>query len=269
MPVRGIEALIFDGGLSVVVSSGFRKYLVFGIARLAMVVRLKVMHGPSAGKEIKIVKAPFVIGRQDDCHLRPKSDAISRRHCEMVFGESQVIIRDLGSKNGTYVNGDRIVGDRVLKLGDHLKVGPLEFEVLLDVGLSSEKRPRVAGVKDAALRTGDSSFGEADVSSWLDEPTTAGRTRAPVESETRQFKLEETDRVALAAGTAPETAAATPPAETAPAEAESSSTSMSVEELKRKLESKEVGKLPPRAEATTANSREAAADALKRFFNRR
>lgn len=254
-----------------------------------MVVRLKVMHGPSAGKEIKISKAPFVIGRQDDCHLRPKSDAISRRHCELVFGESQVIIRDLGSKNGTYVNGDRVVGDRVLKLGDHLKVGPLEFEVQFDVGLSSEKRPKVAGVKDAALRSSDSSFGDADVSSWLDEPTAAGRSRPPVESETRQFKLEETDRLALAAGgKAASGKAASGKAETAVSEAkgdaavseadsakseeaksESSSTTLTVEELKKKLESKEVGKLAPRQEATTANSREAAADALKKFFNRR
>lgn len=236
-----------------------------------MVVRLKVIHGPSAGKEIKIAKAPFVIGRQDDCHLRPKSDAISRRHCELVFSESQVIARDLGSKNGTYVNGDRIVGDRVLKLGDHLKVGPLEFEVLFDVGLSSEKRPKVAGVKDAAMRSGDSSFGDADVSSWLDEPAVSGRSRPPVESETRQFKLEETDRLALSAGSgaaAPQTPAAAP-ADEAPKLAESSSTNMTMEELKRKIESKEVGKLQPRAEATTANSREAAADALKKFFNRR
>lgn len=250
-----------------------------------MVVRLKVMHGPSAGKEIKISKAPFVIGRQDDCHLRPKSDAISRRHCELVFGESQVIIRDLGSKNGTYVNGDRVMGDRVLKLGDHLKVGPLEFEVSFDVGLSSEKRPKVAGVKDVALRSSDSSFGDADVSSWLDEPAGSTRTRPPVESETRQFKLEETDKMALAAGKAvaeaPKAAEAgkTPEAAKGPEAAkegaeealksDSSSTTLSVEELKKRLESKEVGKLAPRQEATTANSREAAADALKKFFNRR
>lgn len=240
-----------------------------------MVVRLKVMHGPSAGKEIKISKGPFVIGRQDDCHLRPKSDAISRRHCELVFGETQVIARDLGSKNGTFVNGDRITGDRVLKLGDHLKVGPLEFEVLLDIGLSSEKRPKVAGVKDAALRTGDSSFGDADVSSWLDDPAAQGRTRPPVDSETRQFKLEETDRVALETeakegeAKAGEANVAAPAAEGDAPAGESSSTSMTIDEIKRKLASKEFGKLPPKSETTTANSREAAADALKRFMNRR
>ena len=120
-----------------------------------MLVRLKVMHGPSAGKEIKIVQTPFVIGRQDDCQLRPKSDAISRRHCELVIADSQLIARDLGSKNGTYVNGDRIVGDRVLRFGDHLKVGPLEFEVAIEVGITGEKRPKVTGVKDVALRSGD------------------------------------------------------------------------------------------------------------------
>src|SRR5262245_49005347 len=103
-----------------------------------MSVKLKVTDGASAGKEIKITREQFVIGRGEDCHLRPKSDAISRRHCILVLSQGGgVILRDLGSKNGTYVNEERVEGDRTLKSGDKLKVGPLEFQIVIDVGLGN------------------------------------------------------------------------------------------------------------------------------------
>jgi len=231
-----------------------------------MVVKLKVMHGPSAGKEIKIPKALFAIGRADECHLRPKSDAISRRHCEIEIKEAQAVVRDCGSKNGTYVNGDRVVGDRVLKPGDHLKVGPLEFEVVLEVGITGDKRPKVQDVKDAAMRTSDSSVIDSDISSWLEDEIHRPKPSKPpgVDSDTRQFKLEETDRLALAGTAGPNDS--DEKSKTSTGEA---TVNESLESLKKKLEKREVAKLPPRQEASTATSRDAAADALKKFFNRR
>lgn len=229
-----------------------------------MVVKLKVMHGPSAGKEIKIPKALFVIGRADECHLRPKSDAISRRHCEIEIKESQAVVRDAGSKNGTFVNGDKVVGDRVLKSGDHLKVGPLEFEVVLEVGITGEKRPKVQDVKDAALRTSDSSVIDSDISSWLEDEIHRPKQPAKqpgVDSDTRQFKLEETDRMALAGTNETDEKSKTSTGE--------ATVNESLDSLKKKFEKREVAKLPPRQDATTATSRDAAADALKKFFNRR
>lgn len=223
-----------------------------------MVVKLKVMHGPSAGKEIKVPKGPFAIGRGDECQLRPKSDAISRKHCELVVGDEQAIVRDLDSKNGTYVNGDKVQGDRVLKLGDHLKVGPLEFEVMIDFGITGDKLPKVTSVKDAAMRSGDSSVVDEEISAWLsgDLPAVT-RAAPPMDAETRQFKLEDTDRVALTKRDDKEAAQ------------DSSKSGESPSEIRKRPEKKEPGKLPPRQEATLATSRDAAADALKKFFNRR
>jgi pSer/pThr/pTyr-binding forkhead associated (FHA) protein len=237
-----------------------------------MLAKLKVIHGASAGKEIKITCSPFVIGRADECHLRPKSDAISRRHCELIVQGDQLILRDLGSKNGTEVNGDRIQGERPLKLGDHLKMGPLEFEVLIDVGFTGQKNSKVESVQDAVGRTGESSVVDSDISAWLmaDSPTANRSITSTLSSETRQFRLEETDKVDLKPGVAPETSTAS--AESAASagnkEAGGGKAESSSSELK-KPEKKEPGKLPPRAEAGTANSRDAAADALKKFFNRR
>ncbi|MFO0884621.1 MAG: FHA domain-containing protein [Pirellulales bacterium] len=94
-----------------------------------MQVRLKVTQGSKAGSEIKIPAPKCLIGRSDECHLRPQSEAISRRHCVIITTESEVAVRDLGSRNGTFVNDERINEEAVLLQGDILRVGPLEFEV--------------------------------------------------------------------------------------------------------------------------------------------
>jgi pSer/pThr/pTyr-binding forkhead associated (FHA) protein len=96
-----------------------------------MNVRLKVLSGGSAGKEVKLQEGEFFIGRGDGCHLRPKSDAISRKHCVLLVDDKHVLVRDLQSRNGTLVNGEKIEGDRELRRGDRLTVGPLEFEVMV------------------------------------------------------------------------------------------------------------------------------------------
>jgi len=231
-----------------------------------MFVKLKVTHGPSAGKEIKIPRAQFSIGRGDECSLRPKSDAISRKHCLLLIEANQVVIRDLGSKNGTYVNGDRVEGDRALKPGDHLKVGPLEFEVMIDYGLGGDKRPKVENIAEAASRTFDSNASDADVTSWLEEADDLDKARRAVDPETRQFKLEETDRVVLSdAATTEVVSAKSDTVEKSADESDPGSDSKG----DKKQSKGEFGKLPQRSEAQSATSRDAAADMLKKFFNRR
>ena len=50
-----------------------------------MEVSLKVVVGANAGKELKVPGPKFFIGRAEDCHLRPKSDLISRHHCVLLI----------------------------------------------------------------------------------------------------------------------------------------------------------------------------------------
>lgn len=219
-----------------------------------MIVKLRVMHGPSSGKEIKILYNQFIIGRGDDCHLRPKSDAVSRQHCVIVVTDNQVLVRDMGSKNGTFVNGDRIEGDRPVKVGDHLKVGPLEFEMVIDHGLGGEKRPSVSSIQEAAVRTVDGRVQDTDVSSWLDEFDARDKVRKVADPETRLFKVAEVEEAAQAATADTVT------------EAVADTTTIIPNPAKEK---KEPGKLPKRPEATSANSRDAASETLKKFFNRR
>ncbi len=96
-----------------------------------MKVALKVLGGARAGMVIPITIPQFMIGRAEDCHLKPRSELISRYHCALLVESAYVAVRDLGSKNGVYVNGERIGVEQELKQGDRLAIGPLEFEILV------------------------------------------------------------------------------------------------------------------------------------------
>jgi len=73
----------------------------------------------------------ILIGRHDDCQIRIPAANVSRHHCEVVSGGSGVRIRDLGSSNGTYVNGHK-VDDVELSPGDVIEIGTLLFVVRID-----------------------------------------------------------------------------------------------------------------------------------------
>jgi predicted component of type VI protein secretion system len=61
--------------------------------------------------------------------IRIKSSQVSRRHCEIVEAGGKLTIRDLGSSNGTYVNGKRIHGSAALKPGDEVALGAVTLQV--------------------------------------------------------------------------------------------------------------------------------------------
>jgi pSer/pThr/pTyr-binding forkhead associated (FHA) protein len=94
---------------------------------------LLVVQGNPPGREITIRLPQFLIGRDPDCHLRPASPLVSKRHCAFVIQGDQVLIRDFGSTNGTLVNEQPVKGDRELKDGDELKIGPLHFRAKIEL----------------------------------------------------------------------------------------------------------------------------------------
>jgi pSer/pThr/pTyr-binding forkhead associated (FHA) protein len=90
---------------------------------------LKVAGGTHSGKTIPLAKKRFLIGRGEDCQLRPASEQISRHHCVFSIDEYTVRLRDLGSTNSTYINDSRLHGEVILKDGDKIRVGALNFEI--------------------------------------------------------------------------------------------------------------------------------------------
>ena len=129
-----------------------------------MQVKLRVMTGSHEGTEIPITGEKFLIGRSESCQLRPKSDSISRKHCILVIRDGRVLIQDLKSRNGTFVNEKRLPSDRakILSGGDTLKVGKLLFEVVIEHGLKlSDPDTRQFQVEDLKkLEDEDSSAGD-------------------------------------------------------------------------------------------------------------
>jgi pSer/pThr/pTyr-binding forkhead associated (FHA) protein len=97
-----------------------------------MALMLKIRGGSHDGREIRISQTKkYLIGKADDCHLRPKGEKVSRYHCALMVDEPDVVIRDLGSSSGTFVNDERITGPVDLRNGDIVRVGPLEFEACI------------------------------------------------------------------------------------------------------------------------------------------
>lgn len=93
---------------------------------------LKVVGGKHDGKVIPLTTKKFLIGREEDCHLRPNSDMVSRHHCVFTLDDFSLRLRDLGSTNGTQINGERLRGQAVLNSGDTVSIGNLGFEVRID-----------------------------------------------------------------------------------------------------------------------------------------
>ena len=68
-----------------------------------------------------------IIGRHDDCDLRIPLKDVSRKHCQINQNNDSLKIRDLGSRNGTFINGKRINQETVARAGDYITILPLTF----------------------------------------------------------------------------------------------------------------------------------------------
>lgn len=76
-----------------------------------------------SGQRISLGDRPLTIGRQSDCSIPLNDQNVSRRHAEITPGRGAYVVRDLGSTNGTMVNGTRIGGEQRLSDGDILSFG--------------------------------------------------------------------------------------------------------------------------------------------------
>lgn len=87
----------------------------------------------SDGREVEIPLRwkHAVLGRREDCQVRIPLANVSRQHCEIVVEPDALVVRDLGSSNGTFVNGDRIQEHKVTP-GDTLTVGSVVFVFRID-----------------------------------------------------------------------------------------------------------------------------------------
>lgn len=149
-------------------------------------VELRVVGGKHGGQIIPLDRKKFLIGREADCQLRPNSELVSRHHCVFTVDDFSVRLRDLGSTNGTVVNGERIRKEVVLNPGDHVVVGSLEFEIAVnEVSDVSGTTGKLSAVSEETVVAGSDTLTEIPAESpdtgMPQEQPVAGDGQAPVD----------------------------------------------------------------------------------------
>jgi pSer/pThr/pTyr-binding forkhead associated (FHA) protein len=95
-------------------------------------VRLVVLDGPDSGREFPLTGAfAIAIGRDDTAGIVIEDEQVSRRHALLTVSDDGARVDDLGSTNGTWVNGARIATPQPLLAGDELRVGGTRLRLML------------------------------------------------------------------------------------------------------------------------------------------
>jgi pSer/pThr/pTyr-binding forkhead associated (FHA) protein len=175
--------------------------------------------------------------------MRCRSSTISAHHCEIRFESDAAIVQDLYSETGTFVNDERVHREQALRAGDCLRVGRLEFEVLVESDAGPGETEPPAAKTDPV---------DDYVSDLLVEADEQDRARRLEDPESRQFRPT--------------------PATVKPGASQDDQTqSAQQEEKKKKLQrpaKKPPAKLPPPPPITADNTVDAAEETLKKLFTK-
>ncbi len=113
-----------------------------------MEVKLEVVRG---AKPVALtLRLPTIFGRGGDSKIKLPASTVSRIHCELYEYEGQLVVRDLGSSNGTFVNGHKINAATFLTAEDELTVGPVTLRPTSGQGGPSTARQTAASAEDLA-----------------------------------------------------------------------------------------------------------------------
>lgn len=120
-----------------------------------MDVQLVMFRDGGQHREFKLHKDATVIGRREDCDLRIALGAVSRKHCRLIKTDDALEVEDLGSSNGTFVNGSRTQRS-ALAPGDTIQVGPVVFVVQIDGEPPlADAKPRTKSSRPSAASVDD------------------------------------------------------------------------------------------------------------------
>jgi pSer/pThr/pTyr-binding forkhead associated (FHA) protein len=90
--------------------------------------KLVVLTQSMAGRSCDLTAERTTVGRVEDNTFQIAEPSVSSRHCEILLQVSDILIRDLGSTNGTFINGEKIT-EGILKPGQTLKLGNVELKL--------------------------------------------------------------------------------------------------------------------------------------------
>ncbi len=110
--------------------------------------KLTLLQGPTPGQVYELIQTSFTIGRDANNAIVIQGTGVSRNHAELTRQGNSYSIQDLGSSNGTFVNGQRVASPHVLKSGDQIKLGQsveLAFEAAAPAPLQTLLEPELTG----------------------------------------------------------------------------------------------------------------------------
>ena len=132
---------------------------------MARPLLLEIQTGKHKGRKIRITDPETIIGRGDDAKIRINSKDVSRHHCMLIALSSGLIVRDLGSSNGTFVNGRPLETEVRLNQGGTLSIGPMMFQLVGDTPASENPEDVEITIQSASQL--DDNLSDDDIASWL------------------------------------------------------------------------------------------------------
>lgn len=136
-------------------------------------VTLEIIEGPDRGKKKRFKGVRMTVGRAKGIDIELSDQSVSRRHVELVMGEGGVVLRDLGSGNGTKVNDER-VEERALQHGDVIAIGKTRIRLVdeqkqieqmraeADAAEAAEKKKKVEAAAAAKKAAAERTVGTSD-----------------------------------------------------------------------------------------------------------
>ncbi|WP_353814730.1 FHA domain-containing protein [Agromyces sp. SYSU T00266] len=151
--------------------------------------RRLVVVGDRGGESIVVLPRASLIGRDESADIRVPYEGVSRRHAVLDATGSAVVVVDQQSRNGTWVNGRRLVGPTVLHDGDRMGVGPVQFRFEDDAERHStgeSRRPAARGgdsydsQRDQYIAAGNQTWNQTvHVNAEYDQPDAIFEGRGP------------------------------------------------------------------------------------------
>ncbi len=129
-----------------------------------MDVNLILFKKDGSQKPFELPSTTTVMGRRSDCDLVIRLKQVSKRHCQIVSDNGTLHVRDLGSRNGTFLNNEKIE-EKDAEPGDYLRIGPLTFLLQIDGKPEKVAAPPAQSDKQAKKET---PAGEAEEEDFLD-----------------------------------------------------------------------------------------------------
>ncbi|MBI1348471.1 FHA domain-containing protein [bacterium] len=115
---------------------------------------VEVLDGPLRGMQYVWTGSRMIIGREQDCQVKLQDAAVSRHHCVLLQDDYAVRVRDLGSRNGTFLQGKRVSGEQILLSGDVLTIGQTQLKFQEEAqGTTASHQPTAVDVSTTRTRT--------------------------------------------------------------------------------------------------------------------